>query len=112
MLIGNFKYDRKADTYTGDITTLTLHRAGVQFKPVDKNGEREPDYRVFASSEAGSVEFGAAWKRTSDKGQDFLSIVLDDPALSVSLNARMFIDKDPAQLVWSRPSKKKKEKAD
>jgi uncharacterized protein (DUF736 family) len=107
MIIGNFKYDRKADTYAGGINTLTTLRSGVYLKPAEKGGEKGPDYRVLMDMGAGVVELGAAWKRKSEKGQDFLSVVLDDPALSVSLNAAMFTDKDTAQLVWSRPSKKK-----
>jgi uncharacterized protein (DUF736 family) len=51
------------------------------------------------------VEFGAAWKRTSERGQDFLSVSIDDPALQASLNAALFVAEggETATLVWTRP---------
>jgi uncharacterized protein (DUF736 family) len=50
------------------------------------------------------VEFGAACKRSSDKDRDFLSVMLDDPALPASLNAALFLSDrdDRATLVWQR----------
>ena len=104
-IIGNFKYDVEADTYTGNVTTLTFHRDSVQLVPNEKNGEREPDYRVVAATALGTVEFGAAWKRTSERGQAFLSVAIDDPALPASLNAALFPSEDgaTAALVWTRP---------
>ena len=38
--------------------------------------ERGPDFRIVA----GNVEFGAAWKKTSNEGRDHLSVKLDDPS--------------------------------
>jgi len=113
MIIGNFKRNAKADSYTGDVTTLTFHRSNVQFKANEKSGEKEPDYRIVAESGNGTVEFGAAWKRTSERGQDFLSVSIDDPALSGPLNAALFTaeDGETATLVWTRPKSKPKAKA-
>ena len=110
MIIGNFNHDAKADTYTGDITTLTFHRDNVQLRPVTKSSEKEPDYRVMAQTALGTVEFGAAWKRKSEKGQNFLSVSIDDPALSGALNAALFPGEngDTAALVWNRPKRKAK----
>jgi uncharacterized protein (DUF736 family) len=104
MIIGNFNHDAKADTYTGDITTLTFHRNNVQLRPVDKSSEDGPVYRVVAQTALGTVEFGAAWKRTSKNGQDFLSVSIDDPALSGALNAALFRGEtaETAVLVWNR----------
>jgi uncharacterized protein (DUF736 family) len=112
MIIGNFNRDAKADTYAGDITTLTFHRNNVQLRPVDKSSEKEPDYRVVAQTALGTVEFGAAWKRTSEKGQDFLSVSIDDPALSGALNAALFPGEngETAVLVWNRKKAEKGEK--
>jgi uncharacterized protein (DUF736 family) len=104
MIIGNFTYDAQSDTYTGNVTTLTLHRNSVQLRPVDKFGDREPDYRVVGETAVGIVEFGAAWKRKSEKGQDFLSVSIDDPGLAAALNAALFPDEDgeTAVLAWNR----------
>jgi uncharacterized protein (DUF736 family) len=111
MIIGNFTRDAKADTYTGDITTLTFHRNNVQLRPVDKSSEKEPDYRVVVQTALGTVEFGAAWKRRSEKGQDFLSVSIDDPALSGALNAALFPGEtsETAVLVWNRKKPEKGE---
>jgi uncharacterized protein (DUF736 family) len=104
-IIGNFKHDAKTGSYTGDIVTLTFNRKDVQITPTEKSGEKGPDYRVVGKTAHGTVEFGAAWKRTSDKGQDFLSVAIDDPALTGSLNAALFPSEegDTANLVWTRP---------
>jgi uncharacterized protein (DUF736 family) len=108
MIIGNFLYDPEKDTYSGDITTLTLQRDNVSLRPNKKSGEREPDYRIVHEQGGASVEFGAAWKRESEKGRAFLSLVLDDPALPTPVNAALFLsDADAtARLVWQRPAKK------
>ena len=108
MIIGNFSYDADHDTYSGEITTLTLQRGNVVFRPIEKGGDREPDYRIVQERDGTMVEFGAAWKRSSEKGRDFLSVMLDDPALPSPFNAALFLsDRDGrATLVWQRQSKK------
>jgi uncharacterized protein (DUF736 family) len=108
MIVGNFSYDPDRDTYSGEITTLTLQRSNVVFRPTGKTGDREPDYRVVQERDDAIVEFGAAWKRSSEKGRDFLSVMLDDPALPASLNAALFPSDrdDSATLVWQRQAKK------
>lgn len=107
MIIGNFKYNSQQNSYRGDVRTLMFGRSNVSLLAVRKVNDREPDYRVVEETEAGVVEFGAAWKRRSDKGQTFLSIVLDDPSLGQPLNVAMFDDRDgTATLVWTRPRAK------
>jgi uncharacterized protein (DUF736 family) len=108
MIVGNFSYDNRSDTYSGTITTLTLHRDNVVLRPTNKSGEKEPDYRIVQEDDHGTVELGAAWKRSSGQGRAFLSIVLDDPALPASLNTAMFLSDrdDTATLVWQRPKAK------
>jgi len=108
MIIGNFIHDAKANTYAGSVTTLTFQRNDVRLIPVKKSAKKEPDYRIVAETAFGSVEFGAAWKRKSERGQDFLSVSIDDPALSGALNAALFPSEngDTAALVWSRPKRK------
>jgi uncharacterized protein (DUF736 family) len=72
-------------------------------RPADKSGEKGPDYRIVQEQDSGTVEFGAAWKRSSERGRAFLSIVLDDPALPALFPS----DRDnTATLVWQRPPKK------
>src|ERR1700674_3406568 len=108
MIVGNFSYDPDHDTYSGDITTLTLQRDNVEFRPTAKTGDREPDYRIVHERDGVIVELGAAWKRNSDRSGDFLSVMLDDPALPASLYAALFFSgrDSKATLVWQRQSKK------
>ena len=102
MIIGNFSYDAEHNTYAGEITTLTLQRSNVELRPNDKAADKETDYRIVQERDGAFVEFGAAWKRSSGSGREFLSITLDDPALPASLNAALFfLDRDDrATLVW------------
>jgi uncharacterized protein (DUF736 family) len=103
MIIGNFTYDANADTYEGGIRTLSFSTK-VELRPVEKSGDKEPDYRIVAETIEGIVEVGAAWKRKSEKGQDFLSVSIDDPALSGAINAALFPGENDenAVLVWNR----------
>src|SRR5262245_8119379 len=105
MIIGNFAYDSEDDTYCGDIKTLTLRPHNVALRPNEKTGAREPGYRITHEDAAGLTAFGADWKRESEKGRPFLSIVFEAPALPGPLNAALFpSDVDAtAQLVWQRP---------
>jgi uncharacterized protein (DUF736 family) len=107
-IIGNFTYDPADDTYVGEIATLTLHRREVTLSPANKSHDREPDYRIMQDQESGTVEIGAGWKRTSERGREFVSIVLDDPALPAPISAAMFLSEQgsSATLVWQRAPKK------
>ena len=108
MIIGNFTYNKAKDTYTGEIRTLTLHRSKVAFRPTQGKNGKGPDYRVIVEGAPGAVELGAAWKRTSEAGREFLSVSLDDPALSHPLSAALMPAEDGhgAILIWSRPAKR------
>ena len=41
MIIGNFTFDKKKNTYTGDIVTLSFEKRGVAFIPTDREERRE-----------------------------------------------------------------------
>jgi uncharacterized protein (DUF736 family) len=86
---------------------LSFQFSAVDITPTVKNGDKEPDYRVTARAGTGHVELGAAWKRTSDKGREFISVSLDAPLLTAPLNAALFIDGSEASLVWTRIRKVK-----
>jgi uncharacterized protein (DUF736 family) len=109
MIIGNFKYDQAKDTYAGEIKTLTLLRAKVTFRPAESKSDKGPHYRVTVEGQPGSVELGAAWKRKSEAGREFLSVSLDDPALQRPLNAALMPSEDGSNaiLIWSRATKRK-----
>lgn len=104
MIIGNFTKAR--DTYTGELTTLTGGALKVVFQPSEARSDKAPDYRITAA--AGDIEFGAAWKKRSKEGRDYLSVKLDDPALVRPLNCVLVTpsDREGFILVWSRDSRK------
>jgi uncharacterized protein (DUF736 family) len=103
MIIGNFTYDSKENSFHGNLMTLVVQHQGIFLRPAEKSGDKEPDYRVIAETEMGPVEFGAAWKRTSERGQGFLSVSLDDLLFGAPINCAMFQDDgaDTAKLVWT-----------
>lgn len=108
MIIGSFEYAKEQDAYLGDIVTLNFSLERVSFTPNKQKGDKEPDYRVHAPTPFGHVEVGAGWKRTSDRGLDFVSVSLDAPLLASPLNAALFLEDGGkrASLVWTRPKAK------
>ena len=95
--IGTFT--RSGTTFTGAVKTLSIN-AKTTIKPADKANDKAPDYRIFQ----GSVEFGAAWRKTSGEGRDYLSVKLDDPSFPAPIYATL-IEGDEAgsfNLIWSR----------
>jgi uncharacterized protein (DUF736 family) len=108
MIIGYFSYDAETDTYEGHIATLVACRSGITIRPSEKSGGKEPDYRVIYDGETCPVVIGAAWKRTGQRGKDFLSVSIDDPAFNAPLNTALFPDERgmTAALVWTRAKPK------
>ena len=97
MLIGHFKYDAKKDIYSGEIHSLVL-RGSITLEPnVDATSDRAPDYRLLSDGR----EIGAGWKRSSrERGTNFISIHIDDPALPAPIEAVL---SEGGELVWNRP---------
>jgi uncharacterized protein (DUF736 family) len=95
--IGTFT--KFGDRYQGAVRTLTLN-VKAQIAPAEKENDRAPDYRVFA----GQIEFGAAWKKTSSAGREYLSVKLDDPSLPAPIYASLVEaeTQDEFTLIWSR----------
>jgi uncharacterized protein (DUF736 family) len=56
---------------------------------------------------AGATEFGAAWKKTSKRDRDYLSVKLDDPSLPAPIYASLIEveGEEGLQLIWSRPNR-------
>jgi uncharacterized protein (DUF736 family) len=100
--IGTFKLDPNG-SYTGTVITLAF-KARVRIIPnPDKSADNQPDYRVYSQ---GSVETGAAWKKTSDQGRPYLSVSLDDPSFAAPLNAALVASEGEDGsfvLAWTRP---------
>ena len=101
MFIGNFKPE--GDNYTGSIQTLTFTTKAT-FAPLEKKNGNSPDYRV----DNGFTDIGVAWKKTSEAGNAYLSVQLDDPALPAPIACRLVKmgTDDSHTLVWERARKR------
>jgi uncharacterized protein (DUF736 family) len=95
-IIGSFA--RSENGYIGSIKTAAIS-AKVKFTPATKETDNAPDFRVFADQ----FEFGAAWKKTSRSGREYLSVKLDDPIFPGPVAASLIdTEKDGFALIWSR----------
>jgi uncharacterized protein (DUF736 family) len=100
--IGSFKASNSG--FVGSITTLKLNIANVTFRATDGDPAKDqPVYRVYSEG----ADIGAAWKYTSDKGVEFLSVSLDDISFPAPINAKLFASDTGFDLVWTRPAKKR-----
>ncbi|MCV9967402.1 DUF736 domain-containing protein [Pararhizobium sp. BT-229] len=98
--IGSFT--ASGNGFNGTIKTLNLNvKAAV--RAVERATEKSPDFRILA----GSVEFGAAWKKTSSEGRDYLSVKLDDPSFPAPIYATLIEveGEEGLSLIWSRPTR-------
>ena len=98
--IGTFAQGDNGD-FTGAVKTLTLN-VKTKIARSEKENDKAPDYRIFA----GQTEFGAAWKKTSGAGREYLSVKLDDPSFPAPIFASLVAVEggDGYALIWSRRS--------
>ena len=94
-IIGTFT--KQDGAFEGTITTLTL-KAKVNFSPVEKTGEKAPDFRAYA----GTAEIGAAWSAVSKEGKAYLSVKLDEPSFAKPILCRLVETDKGYALVWNR----------
>jgi uncharacterized protein (DUF736 family) len=95
--IGVF-HKNESGEYTGSIRTLTLTVKAATLRPVEKDNDKAPDYRIAA----GQTDIGAAWKKTSRENRDYLSVKLDDPSFPAPIYASLVEADDGYALIWSR----------
>lgn len=95
--IGSF-HKQGDGSYTGSIKTLTLNVKQAHLRPVEKDNDKAPDFRIFY----GQTEFGAAWKKTSRENREYLSVKLDDPSFPAPIYASLVDAEDGYSLIWSR----------
>ena len=104
--IGQFTRD---DTgFAGRVHTLTLFRELTLVPAEHSDAENAPAYRVH-DGDADGPEVGAAWTRTGEKAGEYLSVLLDDPALPQPIRANLFQSADGKSawgLHWNRPPKR------
>jgi uncharacterized protein (DUF736 family) len=101
-IIGTFKATEKG--YAGSIETLSL-KADIIIESASKKNDNQPDYRVFHAAPGFKSDIGAAWKKTSREGSQYLSVSIDDPSLPGRISCRLV--KTGAEhghtLFWERP---------
>jgi uncharacterized protein (DUF736 family) len=104
--IGQFTREKSA--FTGRIQTLTLTRE-LTILPADpSDAENAPDYRIHLGDSDGP-EIGAGWKRSGEKAGDYVSLIIDDPALVQAIRANLFQSGESQSswvLNWNRPPKR------
>ncbi|MBX9845783.1 MAG: DUF736 domain-containing protein [Xanthobacteraceae bacterium] len=93
--IGTFT--KSENGFTGAVKTLALNTK-TRITPAEKTNDKGPDYRIFA----GSTEFGAAWKKKSNEGREYLSVKLDDPSFPAPIYASLVEVDGEFSLIWSR----------
>jgi uncharacterized protein (DUF736 family) len=95
--IGSFT--KSENGYTGAVKTLALN-VKARIAPAEKTNDKAPDFRVFA----GQTEFGAAWKKRSSEGREYLSVKLDDPSFPAPIYASLVEveGEEGLSLIWSR----------
>lgn len=102
------RFTRTKSGYSGAIRTLSLD-AQIVLVPSDHgDAENAPDYRILLGDDEGP-EIGAAWKRVGEKAGDYVSLLLDDPALTQPIRANLFQsneDKSSWVLHWTRLQKR------
>jgi uncharacterized protein (DUF736 family) len=97
--IGTFT--KSENGFSGQVKTITLN-VKAKFAPAEKDNDKAPDYRIFV----GQTELGAAWKKTSNAGREYLSVKLDDPTFPAPIFASLVTTEgsDDYVLIWSRRS--------
>ncbi len=105
-------FNRTRDGYRGHLKTLTLD-SELTLVPAERtDAENGPDYRVHIGNDEQALEVGAGWKRTGEKAGDYVSVLIDDPALPHPIHANLFhsvSENDAYLLTWNRPPKRREQ---
>jgi uncharacterized protein (DUF736 family) len=96
--IGSFTKSENGD-YAGSVKTLTLN-VKARITPVDKANDKAPDFRIYAGRS--NIDLGAAWRKTSNEGREYLSVKLDDPSFPAPIYASLVEVEEGLSLIWSR----------
>jgi uncharacterized protein (DUF736 family) len=104
MIIG--KFTQQDNGYTGSVPAFTGPSLPIRIAPTDQKGI---DYLVTLTDSG--IELGVAWKRTSGKGNEYLSLKLDSPFLPAPANCALVEQADGYALVWNRAKPKADDEA-
>ena len=101
--IGHFTRDKSG--FTGRIQTRFFTHDLSLVPAESSDAENAPNFRVHLD-DADGPEIGAGWKRNGEKAGEYVSLVIDDPALQQPIRANLFRDDDAGaawSLHWNRP---------
>jgi uncharacterized protein (DUF736 family) len=98
--IGTFK--REGERYTGTVNILKYSGAATIEPIAQKNSEDSPDFQFLGGRNR--AEIGGAWKERSERGNDYLSVRLDEPSFPAPVFCRLvqFEGEETYRLIWSR----------
>jgi uncharacterized protein (DUF736 family) len=97
--IGTFT--KSGDGYIGSVKTVALN-VKAKIVPAENDNDKAPNFGIFA----GTTQFGAAWKKTSNAGREYLSVKLDDPSFPAPIYASLVSleGSEEFAVIWSRRS--------
>jgi len=102
-LIGTFV--PTSDGFTGRIKTLLLDADLTLSALREPAGENPPDYLITFGKQGEGPFVGAARKRRTEKGTEFISVRIDDPSFSNPIFAGLFPSEESPtlyNLYWTR----------
>ena len=88
----------------GFVRTLTVSFK-ARLNPIERVSRDAPDFRITAGN---GVEVGAGWKATSDDGEEYVSVKMDDPSFNAPISAALWPSEKEGEyaLIWNRPKRR------
>lgn len=103
------EFTRTQSGFSGRLQTLSLADE-ITIVAVESSGvENAPDHRIHLGADENGPEIGAAWTRTGEKAGEYLSVLIDDPALPQPIRAALFqngTNTSSWSLHWNRAPKR------
>ena len=102
-VIGEFATNGN-NSIAGYVRTLTVGFK-ARLNPIERVSRDAPDFRITAGN---GVEVGAGWKATSDDGEEYISVKMDDPSFTAPISAALWPNEKEGEyaLIWNRPKKR------
>jgi len=105
MKIGTFKL-QETGVYKGTLSVLS----GTHPLEIRPTGGNQVQYEVFMGQSGQQI--GAGWTKTSEKGNEYISIQLNDPFLVEPINANLITKDSSVDLLWTPPHRRRKQQSD
>ena len=105
----HYGYHRRSSLKTAQATRAASKRSRSRRKspsnPPTRKATTHPTSGCSTIAEDFTSEIGAAWKKTSKEGADYLSVSIDDPSFPERINCRLVKtgSEQGHTLYWERP---------